>query len=40
MEKEDYEQEAINRGAILCVDKMETDMVQNKLLEYAQKGMS
>ena len=34
LEKEEYEQEAIKRGAILCIDKMKTDLLQKKLLEY------
>ena len=39
LEKKDYEQEAIKRGATLCIDKMKTNLVQNKLLEYAYQGM-
>ena len=39
LEKEDYEQEAIKRGATLYIDKMKTDLVQNKLLEYANQGV-
>ena len=31
--KEDYELEALNHGATLCIDKMNTDLVLDKLLE-------
>lgn len=39
-DKKDYEQEAISRGATLCVDKMKGVLLQDKLLEYAYKQLS
>lgn len=36
LEKEDYEQEAIKHGATLCMDKMNTALVFEKLLEYSR----
>lgn len=34
-EKEDYEKEAMHRGATLCVDKLESSLLRAKLVEYA-----
>ena len=36
-EKDDWEKEAMRRGATLCMDKMKTKYVRDKLLEYAYK---
>ncbi len=38
-DKEDYEQEAIRRGATLCMDKMK-GLLQDKLVEYAYRQLS
>ena len=38
-DKEDYEQEAIHRGATLCMDKMK-GLLQDKLVEYAYRQLS
>ena len=34
-EKEDYEKEAMHRGATSCVDKLESSLLRAKLVEYA-----
>ena len=34
-DKDDYEQEAMRRGATLCMDKMKGLLLQDKLVEYA-----
>ena len=34
-EKEDYEKEAMHRGATLCVDKLKSGLLRTKLVEYA-----
>ena len=39
-EKEDYEQEAMRRGATLCIDKMKGLLLQDKLVEYAYRQLS
>lgn len=36
-EKEDYEMEALAHGTTLCLDKMQTSMVRDTLLTYAEK---
>ena len=33
-DKDDYEQEAMRRGATLCMDKMKGPLLQDKLVEY------
>ena len=37
-DKDDYEQEAMRRGATLCMDKMKGSLLQDKLVEYASTG--
>ena len=37
-DKDDYEQEAMRRGATLCMDKMKGMLLQDKLVEYAYKA--
>ena len=39
-DKDDYEQEAMRRGATLCMDKMKGQLVQDKLVEYAYRQLS
>ena len=39
-DKEDYEQEAKQRGATLCMDKMKGMLLQDKLVEYAYRQLS
>ena len=39
-DKEDYEQEAKQRGAMLCMDKMKGLLLQDKLVEYAYRQLS
>lgn len=39
-EKGDYEQEASQRGATVCIDKMKSTLLQDKLVEYAYKELS
>lgn len=39
-DKEDYEQEAMHRGATLCMDKMKGFLLQDKLVEYAYRQLS
>lgn len=36
-DKDDYEQEAMRRGATLCMDKMKGPLLQDKLVEYAYR---
>ena len=36
----DYEQEAMRRGATLCMDKMKGPLLQDKLVEYAYRQLS
>lgn len=38
--KDDYEQEAMRRGATLCMDKMKGLLLQDKLVEYAYRQLS
>ena len=40
MTKDDYEQEAMRRGATLCMDKMKGPLPQDKLVEYAYRQLS
>lgn len=37
-DKDDYEQEAMRRGATLCMDKMKGLLLQDKLVEYAYRS--
>ena len=39
-DREDYEQEAMRRGATLCMDKMKGLLLQDKLVEYAYRQLS
>ena len=39
-DKDDYEQEAMRRGATLCMDKMKGPLLQDKLVEYAYRQLS
>ena len=39
-DRDDYEQEAIRRGATLCMDKMKGLLLQDKLVEYAYRQLS
>lgn len=39
-DKDDYEQEAMRRGATLCMDKMKGLLLQDKLVEYAYRQLS
>lgn len=39
-DKDDYEGEAMQRGATLCMDKMKGVLLQDKLVEYAYKELS
>ena len=39
-DKDDYEQEAMRRGATLCMDKMKELLLQDKLVEYAYRQLS
>ena len=39
-DKDDYEQEAMHRGATLCMDKMKGLLLQDKLVEYAYRQLS
>ena len=39
-DKDDYEGEAMKRGATLCMDKMKGVLLQDKLVEYAYKELS
>ncbi|NBJ03731.1 response regulator [Lachnospiraceae bacterium] len=39
-DKDDYEQEAMRRGAMLCMDKMKGLLLQDKLVEYAYRQLS
>ncbi len=39
-DKEDYEQEAKQRGATLCMDKMKGMLLQDMLVEYAYRQLS
>lgn len=39
-DKDDYEDEAMRRGATLCMDKMKGVLLQDKLVEYAYKELS
>lgn len=39
-EKEDYEREAMCRGATLCMDKMKSYLLRDKLVEYAYRQLS
>ena len=39
-DRDDYEQEAMRRGATLCMDKMKGQLVQDKLVEYAYRQLS
>ena len=39
-DKDDYEQEAMRRGATLCMDKMKGSLLQDKLVEYAYRQLS
>ena len=39
-EKDDWEKEAMQRGAALCMDKMKTKLVEDKLIEYAYRELS
>lgn len=39
-DKDDYECEAMRRGAMLCMDKMKGSLLQDKLVEYAYKELS
>ena len=39
-DKDDYEQEAMRRGAMLCMDKMKGLLLQDKLVEYAYLQLS
>lgn len=36
-EIEDYEQDALRRGATLCIDKLQFTLLQDKLVEYASQ---
>lgn len=38
-EKEDYEQEAMRRGATLCMDKLKAGLLRDRLAEYAGRGL-
>lgn len=39
-DRDDYEQEAMRRGATLCMDKMKGLLLQDKLVEYAYRQLS
>nr|WP_283683545.1 response regulator [Parablautia sp. Marseille-Q6255] len=39
-DKEAYVQEAMRRGATLCMDKMKGQLLQDKLVEYAYRRLS
>lgn len=38
--KDDYEQEAMCRGATLCIDKINTNLLKDKLAEYICRQLS
>lgn len=39
-EKDDYEQDALRHGATICMDKMKSALLKDKLVEYAYKELS
>ena len=39
-EKDDYEQEALQHGVTICMDKIKSALLKDKLVEYAYKELS